>query len=108
MRALLCVVLVVLGPVTEGAQRRPMGAVPPSQAVSTLTTATSLGLVAAGARTALDRGSSATRCVTGVAASPRRCPVRLALRRIGSCRRERLRAGFRSSCHAGVPERRPP
>ena len=69
MRALLCVVLVGLGPVTEGAQRRPMGAVPPSQAVSTLTTATSLGLVAAGARTALDRGSSATRCVTGVAAS---------------------------------------
>ena len=56
-------------PSRRGAQRRPMGSVPPSQAVSTLTTATSLGLVAAGARTAFDRGSSATRCVTGVAAS---------------------------------------
>ena len=46
-----------------------MGSVSPSQSVSTLTTADSLGLAAAGARTALDRGSSATRCVTGVAAS---------------------------------------
>lgn len=45
-----------------------MGSVPPSQSVSTLTTADSLSLAAAGARTALDRGSNATRCVTDVAA----------------------------------------
>ena len=48
------------------AQRRPMWAVPPSRAISSLTTADSTTLVEAGARHVLAPADAARRCVRGV------------------------------------------
>jgi hypothetical protein len=48
------------------AQRRPMWAVPPSRAISSLTTADSTALVEAGARHVLAPTDAARRCVRGV------------------------------------------
>lgn len=66
MRFVSCMMGISLCASLATAQRRPMWAVPPSRAISTLTTADSTSLVEAAARHVVDPTDAARRCILGV------------------------------------------